>query len=152
MPMRLPPREVQDRVAQELGEEFWPDFRNSLDRVKLNSPPVNVTEWYRSPAEAIAEKAKNPRAGLYTQHGFGLAQDLVARTAAEADLVERAALAEHFFVRRYASNRRLVHVAALTDEAWARSPLRREFERRVSTAQAAGRLRGAFSLVSDERR
>lgn len=129
----LPPPDVQRRVSEVLGDPFWPDFKASLDRVKLQDPNVQVTTWYRGPADVVrVHQDPRYRGSLTTMHGAGLAQDLLASSREAADRLEAAARAENFpQVLRYPNNPRLVHVGALSVENWKRSPLRAELERRV---------------------
>jgi hypothetical protein len=133
MPWTLPPPEVQRRVSDVLGDPFWEDFKASLERVKLQDPKVEVTTWYRSPADVVrVHRDPRYRGSLTTMHGMGIAQDLLASSTEAADRLEAAARAENFpQVLRYRDRPRLVHVGALTVENWQRSPLRAELERRV---------------------
>lgn len=136
MPYKLPTPDVERRVSEELGDGFWPDFKASLDRVKLNDPAVNVTSWYRDPYDLVRVKAQKGRAaGLYSQHGAGIAVDLLASSLAYRERLAAAGRREGFSVRAgppdYPPQDLHVHLAALPDQVWRRSPLFVELVRQV---------------------
>lgn len=136
MPWVQPPPEIRRRVEQQLGDPIWTDLANSWARVVHVDPDLRLTQWYRSPEEILAERARNPQAALYTQHGMGLAVDVTPTEAKRAQVV-REAVKAGFSVRSYGPEPtpgatywtrttrrdRHLHIAALPDPAWARSPL-----------------------------
>jgi len=132
MPWVEPPLEIQRRVRRELGDDIYEQLAQKWDRLVAIDPSVKLTQWYRSPREALCEKfggaycddptqKPNPRAALYSQHGLGLAVDVTPRPERRAAFMQ-AARAQGFSVSTYPSSRH-VHVAALSDAAWAASRL-----------------------------
>ncbi len=126
-----PPEDVRALVADALGPAFWPRLEQTWARALALDPSLKATQWYRSPSELVAEKRRQPtKAGLYSQHGLGLAVDITpanAQRQAIADLFKRSGL----FVRTYGRGDAHLHVAALSDAAWSASPLLKYLRQRV---------------------
>lgn len=141
MPWRTPPPDVQARVQAELGDRIWQQLAASWANVVKVAPELNVGQpgayqWYRSPQEAVLAHRRRPTvAALYTQHGVGLAIDVTPSPAHRAAVISAAKQAG-FYVRSDYSDRHL-HVAALSDAAWARSRLKSWLAARVNSAQRA---------------
>jgi hypothetical protein len=123
------------QVERELGAGYYGQLATAWQRVVAADPALRRTQWYRSPEQILRERARNPDAALLSQHGLGLAVDATPTEANRAAFIE-AAKAQGFFVRTYTRNRH-VHVAALSDAAWARRPLRNVLRARLGPLLAA---------------
>jgi hypothetical protein len=128
---RGPPDDVRRQVEAELGDDIYTRLSVAFERVVALDPGLTFTQWYRSPTEIIEEKLKQPkRAALYTQHGLGLAADVTPSSPAAHAQLLAALRAAGFQVRPY-PDRLQLHVAALSDTEWSRSPLKKYLAARV---------------------
>lgn len=123
MPWVAPPPDVARKVADVLGDRVWYDLESRWLRVLAVDPAARLTQWYRNPEEIRREYLSNRRAAWLTQHGPGLALDVHPSPSLRAVFIE-AARREGFHVRTYPSAPSLVHLSALSDQEWERSPLR----------------------------